>query len=66
MTNNDLANKLARDLMALGDDPNSPAHRIQYMGGNYPDGEIPQGGMNETALACFFHKKLNEYGVNRP
>ena len=53
--------RLARDLMALGDELNSPAHRMEYKGGSYPHHERPQGGMNEAALAAFFEMKLAEY-----
>ena len=52
--------KLARDLMALGDE-HTKAQRIEFKGGNWPDGEIAQGGMNENALAIFFSERLAEY-----
>lgn len=44
-------NLIARYIMKLGDEPNSPAQRIQFMGGKWPEHEIAQGGLNEEALA---------------
>lgn len=45
-----LSVKLARDLFMLGDGP-TPCQRIQFLGGKYPDDEIEQGGLCESALA---------------
>lgn len=59
MTNDELAKVLARRLMALGDE-STPAHRMQYMCGTYPHGEIPSGGMCEEALEHFFAKELDD------
>jgi len=56
-----LGNQLAKDLLAIGDEPGSPAHRVQFKGGKYPDDEKDQGGMCEVALAGFFAEKLKEY-----
>ena len=56
-----LGAQLAKDLLAIGGDPESPAHRVQFKGGKYPDDEKDQGGMCETALASFFAAKLKEY-----
>ena len=53
--------RLAKDLLAVGDEFHSPAHRIQFMGGKYPDNEKNQGGLCEEALAAFFTTKLKEY-----
>jgi hypothetical protein len=56
-----LGAKLASDLIELGTDRGSKAHRVQYMGYNEHDEEIGQGGMCEAALASFFTRKLGEY-----
>lgn len=57
MNAKELGAQLARDLMELGGE-RRPCHRIEFKGGNWPDGEIPQGGMNEGALARFFALRL--------
>lgn len=57
MNATELGAQLARDLMELGGE-RRPCHRIEFKGGNWPDGEIPQGGMNEDALARFFALRL--------
>lgn len=64
MNNTDTAALLARELMKLGDLPNSACHRVQFMCGKYPGGERPNGGMCETALVDFFARILNESGHN--
>ena len=58
-----LGASLARALMAVGD-VRTPAHRIQFMGGEYPDGEIGQGGMNEEALSRFLANWLEKKSGN--
>ncbi len=57
----DLADKIARDIISEGDD-NTPCHRIQFMGGSYPDHEIGQGGFCESALAKFIEASLIRHG----
>ncbi len=42
---------LARSIMSAGDEPDSPAKRIEFKGGTWPDNEIAQGGFNEYVLA---------------
>ena len=51
--------QLATNLLSVGDEPGSPAHRIQFMGG-YLCAETNQGGMGETALFEFFCRELEE------
>ena len=57
----ELAEKVARDIMAIGDEPNSKAQRLQYMGGEYPDNEKKQGGLCENALADVIEESLHEH-----
>lgn len=45
-----LADKIARDIMAVGSGP-TPCKRIQFIGGQWPDAETCQGGLCESALA---------------
>jgi hypothetical protein len=54
MTNTEqekLALKIARDIFAMGDEPNSPCNRLQFKGGKWPDNERNQGGVGEIPLA---------------
>jgi len=44
-----LARRIVNELFKLGSDP-TPCQRIQFMGGNWPDSEINQGGMNKDSL----------------
>jgi len=46
-----LAEAVAKDIFELGREPNSPCHRIEFIGGKYPDAEKPQGGMCEASFA---------------
>jgi hypothetical protein len=55
-----LSQAIARDIMETGNDPNGPAKRIQFMGGKWPDNEIPLGGLNEIALSRIIHKTLRK------
>ncbi len=48
-----LAQKIAREIFKIGDEPNSPTQRIQFIGGEYPNNEKPQGGLCEVALVKF-------------
>ena len=50
------AESLAKHILDIGDMPNSKCHRIQFMGGSYPDLEKSQGGLNEPALAKVIQK----------
>jgi hypothetical protein len=45
-----VAEKLAETIFNLGDAPNSPCRRLQFMGGEYPDKEKSQGGLCKNAL----------------
>jgi hypothetical protein len=55
-----IANKIARDIMAEGDDT-TPCQRIQFMCGKYPDNEIPSGGYSASALAGSIEESLRRY-----
>lgn len=59
----DLADKIARDIFAEGDE-RTPCQRIQFMGGTYPDGETNQGGYCEAALANALRKILARHLPN--
>ena len=57
-----IGDRLARDLMAVGDEPGHPAIRMEYKGlTGHGDEEQAQGGMCEDALASFFTRKLRSY-----
>lgn len=55
-----LAEALAKGIMAAGDEPSSPCKRIQFMGGTYGINERNQGGFIETALANHVEKLLKK------
>jgi hypothetical protein len=57
---NTLADKIARDIFELGNNP-TPCNRIQFMGGKYPIAEIPQGGLCESALAKFISESIEKH-----
>ena len=44
------ATALANHIMNMGDEPNMPAQRIQFMGGTWPDNERNQGGLCKESL----------------
>jgi len=54
-----LAERIARDIFACGDGPNSPTIRIEFKGGE-PDKEKPQGGFCEKGLVEFIAKSIEE------
>lgn len=58
-----LAEKIAREVFASGDEPRGggKVHRIQFMGGWYPNGEIPLGGFCEIALASCIELALKKH-----
>ena len=51
---------IASDIMRDGGDLGQPAHRIQYIGGEYPDNEFPMGGLCEVALTSVIHRSLTK------
>ena len=59
----DLADKIARDIFAEGDE-RTPCQRIQFMGGTYPDREENNGGYCEIALANALRKILARHLPN--
>jgi len=58
-----LARNLTKDLFTIGADGADidRPHRIQFMGGKYPDNEKPMGGFCEKALTEYFAKRLKTY-----
>ena len=58
---NHTARQLAVDIFEIGDEPESPCYRIQFMGGEYPDNEKSQGGMNDKALTKFLEEKIRSH-----
>ena len=57
----ELAHHLTNQLFSLGIVQGVPVQRIQFLGGTYPDNEIPQGGMNKEALLVWMIKELIDY-----
>lgn len=55
-----LASTIATALFSCGDEPNSPCQRIEFLGGEYPDNEIPQGGLNKDSLINFLYRIISE------
>lgn len=60
MNAQNIALQLAKDIFEAGNNQDSHCHRIQFLGGSYPDNETPQGGMCEQSLACFISKSLSD------
>ena len=61
---NEIAKKIARELFEVGDEPDSPTQRLQFMGGDYVNrNEKAQGGLCEVAMAEFLEKRLRRLGV---
>jgi hypothetical protein len=57
----ELAAIIARKIFECGDEPDSPAQRIQFLGGTYPHAEREQGGFGEGPLADFIEGVLSEH-----
>jgi len=56
-----LGKKLARDMFSVADEPNKPVTRIQFMSGNWIDGdEEGNGGFCESAAADFFRRWIQD------
>lgn len=55
----DLANHITESVFGLGDEPNSPCQRIQFMGGKYPNNEKTQGGFSKQGFYEHILKLLN-------
>ena len=55
-----LANKIANGIMAVGTIRNVKATRIQFMSGKWPDNEKSLGGLCEKALAQIIHGVLEQ------
>lgn len=54
----EFARHLTDQLFQLGSAPGSPVQRIAFMGGEWPNSEIAQGGMCYESLVTFFKKLL--------
>lgn len=60
MENTKLAGFIAEDIMKCGDEPNSPATRIQFMAGSWSeDSEKAQGGLCKASLANLIQGTLD-------
>lgn len=57
---NAAAAQIAKDVFEIGSVGRSPAKRMQFLGGRYPDDEKPQGGVCETALAELIKTSLKK------
>jgi len=60
----DPADKIADELFRLGDEPNSPTHRIEFKGGRYTTNkseERGQGGLNQIAFADWLARALERH-----
>lgn len=57
-----MAKKIAKHIFDAGSDrsPDGKVNRIQFMGGKWPDNEIPMGGLNEIALASVIENAIEE------
>jgi hypothetical protein len=59
---------VARDIFALGSEPSREGgivQRIQFLGGQWPENELPLGGLRESALAKVIAESL-ERNLQRP
>ena len=56
-----LAQNITDDLFESGDEPGSPTTRIQFMGGEWPDNEVAQGGFNKDACAAFMRHMIEKH-----
>lgn len=61
MDKRDLAKLICRDIFECGDEPDSPAQRLQYMGGTYPNDEVAQGGLCPAALTRLITRSLETH-----
>ena len=52
---------LSAELFECGNELKSPVHRIQFMGGEYPDNERAQGGLNQAALTAWLESALRRH-----
>jgi hypothetical protein len=59
MTNKEIGLFLAREIFLVGKEQGKTPHRIEYKLGEYPDGEIPGGGLCEAALANVIRHALD-------
>lgn len=55
---NGLDVRIARDIFLAGSRPGSRCQRLQFLGGEYPDKEIAQGGMTEENLVKVIGRSL--------
>lgn len=68
MSSRDLAIRIMLEIFEVGAEP-MPGHRvqrIQFMGGKYPDGEIPMGGLGQSALVAVIQRAIESYQAAPP
>jgi hypothetical protein len=67
MNTTQFSSDLARYIMSVGDEGTErPCTRIQFKGGEYPDGERDQGGVCEEALQRAIERFLKNYLTFEP
>lgn len=54
------ATKIAKAIFRVGDEPDSPCKRLQFMGGDWPDSEHRQGGIGFDPLVNLIAANLAE------
>lgn len=54
-----LAERIAKEIFALGDEPNSPCLRLQFMGDTWPNNERDQGGVSLESLTKHIYGLLS-------
>ena len=59
----ELAKYLTKELFDIGNEPESPTQRIQFMAGKWPDNETSQGGMGKIAMIKFFATRLEAWNT---
>lgn len=55
-----LAAYIARRIFEIGEQDGLDVHRIQFLGGSYPDKEVGRGGLNEAALIGHLYGILSD------
>jgi len=55
-----VAEELATAVFSCGNELDSPTTRIQFMSGQWPHGEKPQGGLIQASLETVLAVKLRE------
>jgi hypothetical protein len=55
-----LAKSIAEAIFTCGNEFESPTTRLQFMSGEWPDHERPQGGLSKEALEHVIYNALDE------